>query len=506
MKRRVISTILLIILFTLIILVPVEANILNDYEWNEDRVDYEFIWYDDTVVEEGQIVEYETVDDFLKEHYINYENIDKNSITTLYLYSDDKFRIKDYSDLEDFQNLKYLDIVLFESNIYTLNKLDLSKNTNLQALYLYNVDFNNLGLENITNLECLILSNTYDYNFNLDLRKMSKLKDFNYYTYFEFEDEQDRENINIAIENIKNSIIPIEGYELLIYNDGFGIDIYLIEKLNVDISTDKTAYNFGDKVTTTVSWDKGMQATDFEINFDASKLKLESASIDEDFYNLVEKGRILVSWASFEETDIQEITFKFSAIGDGQAEILVLPENFADGDLDTDFIFTEAKQVITIEKSGYVKPNKEITTTVIDNKETISGLKLVDNKVTLEQFLNEDNFISNIEVKVFDRQNNEITSSTKGVGTGSKVKLYENEQLVKEYDVVVYGDTSGDGKINTVDALTLIKGINQRVPFISELHKEAARIMTASGKEPKAYDALAIVKCTNNKYTINQSK
>ena len=183
-----------------------------------------------------------------------------------------------------------------------------------------------------------------------------------------------------------------------------------------------------------------------------------------------------------------------------------MPESFADGNLDTDFIFAEGKQVITIGKGGYVKPNKEITTTVIDNKETITGLNVKDNKLTIEDFLNEDNFSENLEVKVFNSSDVEMTDTSKGLGTGSKVKLYENGNVVKEFTVVVYGDTTGDGKIGANDALTLIKAVNQIIPFKSETHKEAARVMTGSGNEPKARDALAIVKSANYSYTINQSK
>ena len=491
MKRKIISILLLIIYLMSTIAISfincVEAKSLD--EWTDY---FEDTYYNDITLEEGETVEYKDVDSYLREHYKNYESIDKNSITHINLWDLDEFIIKDFSDLEEFPNLKSLEIIMWEENSEVLNSLDLSNLKNLLALSIYGLDYSNLGIENLTNLEELILSQV-EYNpnskFILDLSEFHNLKSFAYSTYYgEYYEDSDMEDYEEQSENVfndlKSKIIPIQGFELVaIYDDGYFLELYMYEKLN-----------------------KGMQATDFEINFDASKLKLEDTTIDEDYYKLVEPGRILVSWVSFEEIDIQEIKFEFSAIGDGQAEIVILPENFADGNLDTDFIFAEAKQVITIEKSGYVKPNKDITTTIVDNKDTITGLNVTNNQLKIEDFLAEDNFADNLEVKVFNSSNEEIIDTSKGLGTGSKVKLYENGNVVKEYIVIVYGDTTGDGQIRANDALTLIKAANQIIPFQTETHKEAARVMSGSGKEPNARDALAIVKSANYSYTINQSK
>lgn len=507
MRKKIISILLILIILTIslpIINIPVKAKTL--YDWEDDWMSYwEVEWIGDTGL--GEVIEYATLDDYLSEHYIDYENVDKSQITRLFIEGFSVYDIKDLSGLYDFPNLTELEIWAPVSQD-AIKVLDFTKLTNLRKLALYDVDISNIELDKLSNLTYLYIDGV-DTNFDspLNLNNMKNLK------HFECNLEI-KEEIFVAktVEEMKNKITPIEGYEVYAtfgnYGAGLGgwAGFELVEKLNVNISTDKATYNLGDKVTATVSWDKGIQATDFEINFDSSKLKLEDSTIDEDYYNLVEPGRILVSWASFEEIDIQEITFEFSAIGDGQAEIIVLPENFADGNLDTDFIFAEGKQTITIEKGGYVKPNKEITTTVIDNKETITGLNVKDNKLTIQEFLEEDNFTENLEVKVFNSNDQEITDTSKGLGTGSKVKLYENGNVVKEFTVVVYGDTTGDGKIGANDALALIKAINQIIPFKTETHKEAARVMSGSGKEPNARDALAIVKSANYSYTINQSK
>ncbi len=55
---------------------------------------------------------------------------------------------------------------------------------------------------------------------------------------------------------------------------------------------------------------------------------------------------------------------------------------------------------------------------------------------------------SQTEVKVFDSSNKEITSGT--ISTGQKISVKVNG-VEKKYEIVLYGDTNGDGKISTID-------------------------------------------------------
>ena len=84
--------------------------------------------------------------------------------------------------------------------------------------------------------------------------------------------------------------------------------------------------------------------------------------------------------------------------------------------------------------------------------------------------------------------------------TGTKIKIKDGE----EFKVVIYGDITGDGEIEPVDALTLIKSINEKIKYKGEEFKEAGKII--SKDSPTAVDALAIIKHLNGKYTIKQSK
>lgn len=51
------------------------------------------------------------------------------------------------------------------------------------------------------------------------------------------------------------------------------------------------------------------------------------------------------------------------------------------------------------------------------------------------------------------------TEQTGRVGTGNRLAVYVNGALVKEYEVVIYGDINGDGKISNVDFVLLQKQI-----------------------------------------------
>lgn len=114
---------------------------------------------------------------------------------------------------------------------------------------------------------------------------------------------------------------------------------------------------------------------------------------------------------------------------------------------------------------------------------------------------------------IYDINGQELTEDTQ-VGTGMIIKIDENYEqkneaengTIAEYNVVLYGDVTGDGKINAIDALALIKDINNKIPLTSEVYREAGRIVSDSSTNPTAVDALAIIKSANGKYEINQAK
>ena len=128
-------------------------------------------------------------------------------------------------------------------------------------------------------------------------------------------------------------------------------------------------------------------------------------------------------------------------------------------------------------------------------------------------------FNNGLVVLVSNQDGQRITNTDDFVGTGMTIKIgvknkeeitdEEAEELagdIGEYTVLLYGDTTGDGKINAIDALALIKDINNKIPFTNEVYRQAGRIITSNNEEPTAVDALAIIKYVNGKYDINQRK
>ena len=512
MKKKIVSVILTFS-FLLSSCIPFFANevfakSLNDWEYygGDEWLDFG----------SGYHAEYDNVDSYLKENYINYEYRDKSSITELVLDYVDTLCIKDYSDLKDFTNLEHLSINCWNSQtLLKIDTLNLSELENLISLELHNIDYSNLGIENLTKLEQLEL---YDYggdgnfDYTLDLSNLNKLRAFVYVTDYYwmrpavYDEDILTEIKKDALEDIQNKLVPVEGYELncCCSYGGLDFDVTMVERLNVELVVDKVNYQMNNKIDLGVKLDRTVQASDFEILFDASKLEFVDASIGEDFYNLYENGRLIVSWASFNDKDLTDMNFTFKAIGSGEASFVIVPENFATGDMDAEFVFNESKQVINIEKSNFIKSDASINTVVKGDKEFITGVKLNNNKLTLGDFLDEDYFETNYSVKFFDINDNEITNVDKGLGTGTKVRLYENDVMVKEYFIIVYGDTSGDGEITASDALMLIKAINKKYTFPDEMFLEAGKIISKGDMDPTAVDALAIIKHLNKKYTIKQ--
>lgn len=190
-------------------------------------------------------------------------------------------------------------------------------------------------------------------------------------------------------------------------------------------------------------------------------------------------------------------------------------------------IFANNNNYITNDKLQYKK--------LEDGTTLISGFK-IGTKVS--EVLQE-NFATDYEVKIFDNNNNDITSETnKIIGTGYQIRLYtvttkhnntiNNEvcentidniatnetatttsTLTKTYTVVIYGDTNGDGNINAVDALIVVKNKLGTILFKDKIVEEAGRVNENTRKSeetPSAVDALSIVKYKLNseEYPISQ--
>lgn len=119
------------------------------------------------------------------------------------------------------------------------------------------------------------------------------------------------------------------------------------------------------------------------------------------------------------------------------------------------------------------------------NSLEISGIDYNNNTVgDIKQKITTD-----LEIEIVNHQN-EILQDTDIVGTGSKIQVKENGKILRQYQIIVYGDANGDGKINSVDLLVLQRHILEIEP-IEEIFRKASNI-NKNGKKPTSVDLLLI--------------
>lgn len=174
------------------------------------------------------------------------------------------------------------------------------------------------------------------------------------------------------------------------------------------------------------------------------------------------------------------------------------PEKEVDSkyNISTKSYFGEKNEIIYINKTSSLKERN------VNNISIISGINF---GTEILDFINQNNFNSEYTIEIYDKNNQQVSFNDL-ITTGSNIRLLKNNQVKKEYRVVIYGDINLDGDITAYDALYLIKGVNKKIDFKDPYIIEASRIVSEDGEEPSAIDALAIVKHLNKKYTINQYK
>ncbi|MFR5190341.1 MAG: dockerin type I repeat-containing protein [Clostridia bacterium] len=96
---------------------------------------------------------------------------------------------------------------------------------------------------------------------------------------------------------------------------------------------------------------------------------------------------------------------------------------------------------------------------------------------------------TDLEIEIVDAQN-KVLEDTQIIGTGSKVCVKENGIVLRQYNILVYGDVNGDGKISSIDLLVLQRHILQ-IEEIDGIYKKAANIRK-DGKKPTSIDLLLI--------------
>ncbi len=100
----------------------------------------------------------------------------------------------------------------------------------------------------------------------------------------------------------------------------------------------------------------------------------------------------------------------------------------------------------------------------------------------------------------FYKANGSLLGDTEIVTTGTKIKF---NQTGEEYTIVIYGDLSGDGKINSADLLKMRQYLLGQVS-LNDAYLEAARLVNVSSKINSA-DLLRLRQYLLNQKNINQA-
>lgn len=150
--------------------------------------------------------------------------------------------------------------------------------------------------------------------------------------------------------------------------------------------------------------------------------------------------------------------------------------------------------------TGYIL-NK--TWKVIDDDEK-SILYGIEEGTTINELLSSSNFSNNYTVKAY-KNGSEITTGK--VTTGTVIKIFDGSNIIKEYTIVIYGDTNLDGNIASIDALTIVKHKLGIESFKNKVCEEAGKVTLKTRTldlTPSAVDALAVVKHKLGISTISQ--
>lgn len=488
---------------------------------------------------------YNTIEEYLQENYFDYTEAKKEEITSLYIYDS---KIKDYSGLSNLINLTSISI-----NNSELESIDFERVTNIKEIEVNNCKLNGTldftGNNKLKNININLISNLS--NSIIDIRGMEWLNNFEYkysnneatgfnlencilmddYTILDYSNYESEEN-NITNSYSFNRVFYYTIDEFLeSYYPGIAKkEITDLEIWNNVIIKDYSGLATLTNLTSLDFYNTDLKGIDFEIvpnlenvyvynctldgtlDFTGnSNLKYIDINLTEDLTNAIVdiRGLTNLEHFSYEYYTDQATGFNLNTCILKDSTLELNHNSDAESMYERYYYnnyIEEPDDPEYPEYPDYIISNLN-TYQIDDNTRVIYGFVLNEEKIlTVGDILSRNYFVEGITAKIF-KNGTEVTNSQEIVGTGTIIKLYEGEELVEEYTIVIYGDATGDGKINTADALAIIKNKNQKVLFENKILEEAGKVTEKSyydNKAPTAVDALAIIKYVNGKYDIDQ--
>ena len=148
---------------------------------------------------------------------------------------------------------------------------------------------------------------------------------------------------------------------------------------------------------------------------------------------------------------------------------------------DWEIHFDNSLRVEGLEISGidYEENNDNNSTNVNNNKNNLK------NKVSdLQELITTD-----LELEFQDNKGN-ILKENDLLGTGSKILVKENGNILRIYTIIIYGDSNGDGRINSVDLLKIQRHILE-LEKLEGIYLKASNVRKTATK-PTSVDLLLI--------------
>lgn len=269
------------------------------------------------------------------------------------------------------------------------------------------------------------------------------------------------------------------------------------------LTTNKSEMKVDDIVDVTVSMNQDVESIQFDMQFDNSKYEYVNnsaqSSLDATASNLISENTVRVSAFNLSNTKADSVTLKFKATNVGLSvpfkivgtvEIGEKGETIDNPEVQVRRISSVSKKVV----SQYYDENGNIISrhpqtgedTSVEDKKTVGIYKTVVQGKTIAAYAL-SNSDRSITVEDIQKEFGAITTkATNPVKTGDQ---FEKDGTV--YTVVIYGDVNKDGKITTLDALTIKKYESGKIS-LDNIQEEAADIENNNKISEK--DALALQK------------
>ncbi|MBQ3145518.1 MAG: bacterial Ig-like domain-containing protein [Clostridia bacterium] len=107
-------------------------------------------------------------------------------------------------------------------------------------------------------------------------------------------------------------------------------------------------------------------------------------------------------------------------------------------------------------------------------QEVVSYITNIMQKTSIEEYKKE---LEEYDIEIYNIEGNKITDEKEYIKTNMKMKVYKNQKQLEEYTLVVLGDLNGDGEMNDIDLLMLVRYKTKSDKNLSDPYLKASDIL-----------------------------